>query len=213
MESQQKTFQKRQVAYKLRVSDILKGRFAKDELSSGYIKVNELNVSRVNLIGTIVYKPEQQSGFPSVIVDDGTGKIVARSFENSPAFSKIEVGDAVLIIGKIREYNNERYIVPEIMKKLESIEWFNVRKLELKNFKAAEEEIKEEPVVEAVDEKIPNIADGIYTSIRKLDAGDGVLVDDILKEIPDAKTEQIINKLLESGDIFEISPGKVKILE
>ena len=108
-ELEQKSFQ-RQVAYKIRISDILNGSFIKDEISAGYIKLNDANVSRVNIIATVVYKAEQPST-SNALIDDGTGKILLRSFENSRIFSKADVGDAVLLIGKIREFNNERYIV------------------------------------------------------------------------------------------------------
>ena len=49
--------------------------------------------------------------------------------------------------------------------------------------------------------------------IKKLDEGDGVLIDDVIKSSKIGDAEEIINRLLENGDIFEIKPGKLKILE
>ena len=203
-ELEQKTFQKRQIAHKVRVSDILNSNFTKDDLSAGYIKLNDVIVSRINLIGTIVYKSEEQS-YSSSIIDDGTGKISLRSFNDSNSFSKIDVGDVVLLVGKIREFNNEKYIMPEILKKTD-IEWMNVRNLELKNNKVSDENKKSEEIIVEND-------DEVYSLIKKLDKGDGVAFEDIIKNSTTSRAETIITQLLENGDVFEIKPGKLKVLE
>ena len=205
---EQKTFQ-RQVAYKVNVSDILNCNFIKDEFSAGYVKVNNMNVSRINIIATVVYKPEE-TNFNAIVVDDGTGRISLRSFENNNVFSKIDVGDTSLVIGKIREFNNEKYIMPEIIKKINNFEWLNVRKLELIG-KNIVDNIKTTDNV--VEEVTIGINEDIYSLIKKLDNGDGVSVDDVVKASNKNEAEHIINKLLENGDIFEIKPGKLKVLE
>ena len=147
---EQKTFQ-RQIAFKVKISDILNGSFVKDEFSAGYIKLSDKNVSRVNIIATVVYKIEQASA-SNAMIDDGTGKVLLRSFENSGIFSNVDIGDAVLVIGKIREFNNELYIIPEIFKKISNTEWMTVRKLEVKDSKVLDNKIKNEndPVIENV---------------------------------------------------------------
>ena len=206
----EKTFQKRQIAYKARVSDILNCSFSKDELSAGYIKLNGLNVSRVNVIANIVYKSGDDQNYNSALIDDGTGKILLRTFENTNLFAKADVGDVVLVIGKIREYNNERYILPEIVRKLEKFEWMNLRKIELKDNVI---EQAKEPVNEAVEESAKNIGEEIYLLIKKFDDGDGAAIEDVIKESNNPDAEKIISRLLENGDVFEIKPGKLKVLE
>src|SRR3990167_2310544 len=101
---EQKSFQKRQVAFKVWISDILNSSFMKDDTSAGYIKINEVIISRVSLIATVVYKADQEQNLGGVMVDDGTGKILLKSFENFAPFSKADVGDMVLLIGRIREF-------------------------------------------------------------------------------------------------------------
>lgn len=200
----------RQIAYKLRIADILEGKFTKDDISAGYIKLNDLNVSRVNVVCTLVYKQEQAGSYSSAVIDDGTGRISMRSFE-SDAFSKIDVGDILLVIGRIREFNNEKYIIPEITKKIESIEWLNLRRMELKNFEVAK--IEENKKTEIAEEQNTSIVDEVYSLIRKMDNGEGVAIEEVIKSSNNSKAEQIINRLLESGDVFEVKPGKLKILE
>lgn len=181
MSETEKIFQKRLIAYKLDISSIL-------SLDS--------NFSRINLIATIVQKNESQN-FASAIVDDGTGKILLRSFDNSRIFSKADIGDSVLIIGKVREFNNEKYVIPEIIKNLDNFGWMNVRKLELKN---------------RVEENL-GLHEDIYTLIRKFDLGEGADIDEVIKNSGNKDTETSINKLLENGNIFEIKPGRLKVLE
>ena len=211
--TEQKSFQ-RQVAYKVNISDLLNGVITKDDVSAGFVKINGLNVSRANIIATVVYKSDDSS-YASALIDDGTGKISLRSFENNGIFSKIDVGDAVLVIGKIREFNNEKYIIPEILKKINDVEWMNLRKLELKSNKMVGSDLK---ILKAgnnvlTEENNFGINEEIFSLIRKLDNGDGVSVEDVIKNSKNDKAESIINKLLENGDIFEIKPGKLKVLE
>ncbi|MBI3035161.1 hypothetical protein HYY71_02460 [Candidatus Woesearchaeota archaeon] len=207
-ELEQKKFQ-RLTAYKVRISDILSGSFVRDDILAGYIKLNGINVSRVNIIATVVYKPES-SGFSSAVIDDGTGRMQLRSFENINIFSSIEVGDAVLVVGKIRDFNDEKYLIPEILKKINNFEWMNVRKLELGS-RGIGIEVKNSDKI--VEDTSTGTADEIYSLIKKLDAGEGVSVEDLIKKADNSKAEAVINRLLENGDIFEVMPGKLKVLE
>lgn len=208
---EQKSFQKRQVACKVWVSDILNSNFMKDEASAGYIKINDAVVSRVNLIATVVYKADQDQNLNGVMVDDGTGKILLRSFENFAAFSKVDVGDMVLVVGRIREFSSEKYVMPEILKKLDDISWMALRKVELKNHILIEQ--KEEKIDDTGKNISVNAGEQIYTLIKKFDTGDGADIDEIIKNSGLDDAESMINRLLENGDIFEIKPGRVKVLE
>lgn len=201
-ELEQKAFQKRLVAYKTRISSILIGEFAKDDSSAGFVKINDTIFSRVNIIANLVYKSEDT--YSGAIIDDGSGKIPLRSFENKFIFANLDVGDAVLVIGKVREFDNERYILPEIAKKI-NIEWMNVRKLELNKTRHAEEAIHSNNPDDSA------ISKDMYELIKKLDEGDGVAIEDLISRNSDA--EKIVHRLLENGDVFEIKPGKIKVLE
>jgi len=199
---QEANFQKRHVAWKLRIVDILSSVFAKGETSAGYIKFGNSGIFRVNVIATLIYKSENPS-FNDGLIDDGTGKIQLRIFENGNALSKIDVGDVVLVIGRVREFNNEKYVVPEIIKKLVDIRWFDVRKFESlgKNISHS-----------AQSEIIANDYEKFYLTIKKFDNGDGAAIEDLVKSFG-KDADEMINKLLKNGDVFEIKPGKLKVLE
>lgn len=212
---------KRQIALKVRIKDLIEGKYFREEgMNPNYIKdKNGRIISRVNLIAAIV-DFEEGDNFRSMILDDGSGKISVRFFEESNA----NVGDVVLLIGRPREYGNEKYLYPEIIKKIEDPKWIKVRNLELKNRIIVNEE-KEDVVdsssemnieedietSEAPEEKEKTSSEKIIDKIKDLDKGDGVDIESVISGMNDG--ENLINLLLKEGEIFEIRPGRLKVLE
>ncbi len=201
---------KRQVAYKERISDILNSTFVKDGTSAGCIRLNGIDVSRVNIIATVVYKADDIN-YASAVIDDGTARISLRSFEKSSIFSKIDIGDAVLVIGRIREFNNERYVAPEILKKIDNAGWLNARKLELKGNPISR--IDEKIEGKEAEEETSDIKERAYSLIKKLDDGNGAPAEDVVNALHHTEAENVLNKMLENGDVFEVKPGRLKVLE
>ena len=222
---------KRQIAYKAPVSDILSGSYVKQEgWEPNYIltKGNK-KISRLNILGVVInIDPSDKKLF--ITIDDGSGNISIRSFEETNLFNNIEIGSIVLVIGKPREFGGEKYIIPEIIRKLENPRWIDVRKKELnlkntakfeeiktpKERRTEEKEIKEEVIgsdkndnevgVESDQEKILDL-------IKELDEGDGVDIEEVITKSKIKECEEIINKLILIGEIFEIKPGIIKVLE
>ena len=206
---EQKQFQKRQISYKTMIYSILNGNFAKGDSSAGYVKINGVDVSRVNVMANLVYKTEG-TNYSSAIIDDGSGKISLRSFENISPFAKIDVGDAILVIGKVREFNEEKYLVPEIIKKIDNIAWIKVRRFELKGY------INQKTEINGVESDIFEedvLGNDIYQLIKKLDRGEGVSIEDLVNNHKNYDVEKIVDRLLQNGDVFEINPGRIKVLE
>ncbi len=208
-----KNIQKRQVAYKLRIKDIFRGNFVKGEgwNPSYIVSDNKKEISRVNIIGTVVDKPSNDNiNYQNIVIDDGSSNISARVFDNKQIFEGIEIGDCILMIGRPREFGNERYLVLEIIKKIENKEWVELRKLEL-NIKKDD---KEEDI-EVYDVKEDKVIDdnNIFSLIKKLDKGDGADLNEIIEISNKEGTEKIINSMIKIGELFEIRPGKIKILE
>jgi len=212
--------QKRQVAYKIRIKDILDGKYVREEGDwvPNYIEIGNRKISRANIIATVVAKqPLEGTNYQSILVDDGSGKIIVRSFEENDSFKDIKIGDFVLIIGRPREYLNEKYIVAEIIKKIENPLWIEVRKLELENKKEIHKKDENKNKVEQIVTEEETIQDDInskiFRLIKEMDQGNGVEIDEVVSKSKVEKAEEIINKLLRAGEIFEIKPGKLKVLE
>lgn len=199
----------RQIAYIVQIKDLLTGNFTKeDNFNPSHVKIGDKNVSRVNIIGAIIGISDENN-FQSIVVDDGTGKISIRNFEKK---IDINVGDVVLLVGRIREFGNERYISPEIIKKGINQKWNIVwKELALKNPDDSPSNNEEETVLEEIEFKQPkSFIDKILGRIRDLDSGDGASYTDIVKNIHD---EKAISSLLLQGELFEIKPGKLKVLD
>ncbi len=203
-------------AIKAPIQAVLCGSYIQEnDQNPNYLQLEQQRVIRVNIIAIVVYK-EEIGAMTSVLLDDGTGRIIIRFFEESKIAHAIGIGETFLVIGKIRVYNQEKYISPEIVKRIEPL-WLKVRALELKedavmskfmNNKITEETFTEE--VEMHEELFP--FEKIIALIKELDHGEGVLIEDIIEKSPLEGTEQWIEKMLERGDIFQNQPGKIRVL-
>ncbi len=198
---------KRNTAKKIQVNELIRGTYIKRpgwDPSGVLTKYGE--ITRVNITGLVVSLSESESS-AVFLLDDGTGSISIRFFEKPS--KKIQIGDLVRVIGRVREANNEFYIVPEIIRKI-SEDWHKIQQLELKLQKKHSKKLPVEPNEEEIEigpyQKILNI-------ISILDKGSGIDVDEIIKHVKIPDSEKIINSLIEEGEVFEISPGRVKILE
>ncbi|MFH0977810.1 MAG: OB-fold nucleic acid binding domain-containing protein [Candidatus Woesearchaeota archaeon] len=186
----------RQVAFKLRVADILNNPFIRNEgWQPNSIEVAGIEVSRVNLVATVLTRPEKELNQLVFLLDDGTGQIPARFFGDSPSISSLEIGDIVLVIARPREYNNQRYLVPEIVRKISDPKWIELRNYEIK-----------------LPEQKPsdNMPAMILAAMRRLDKGDGVDYQALVSEL--GCSEETIDSLLKQGELFQIRPGRLKLL-
>ncbi|MFT4297692.1 MAG: OB-fold nucleic acid binding domain-containing protein [Candidatus Woesearchaeota archaeon] len=212
----------RQTAKIASIKELLKGKYIKQEgWEPNYIltKKNE-KISRTNIIGVVVTIPENTQ---SLFIDDGTGKIEIRSFQESNIFNNITIGDIVLIIGRPRAYNDEIYINAEIIKKISNKGWLEYRKKEIsiKNLLYPDKEnvensiesdsVKEYQEVPADESENLDDDDIILMKIKELDDGSGCDIQELVELIPNS--EEIVENLLKKGEIFEKSPGKYKVLE
>lgn len=176
-------------------------------------------VARVNVIATILIK-EKAGNITNILVDDGTGQVVLRFFEQLPLIEQIQIGNSILIVGKPRVYNQEIYLSPEIVKKVLPA-WLHIRKKELyqefppgsKRGNSPVDEKEEEKLIVKYMIKEDTLPTGkLMNLIKELDRGSGVLIEELIEKSPLPETERLIEKLLENGEIFQNAPGKVKTL-
>ncbi len=212
----------RQTAYKLWIKDMVNGEFVKSSgnFDPNYINTRDLKVSRVNIIATVIYKIDDEN-YSSMVLEDSSGNIRVKEWSKLELLKDINIGDLVLIIGKPRQFNNEIYITPEIIKKLDNLNWLKVRELELtkiygkqikKQISLDEKSLQEIDKIEEIT--ILNNRQRILKMIENLSNEDGVSYLDIMNNLGLDKEESqfIIEELLKEGEIFEVSEGKLKIL-
>jgi RecG-like helicase len=230
----------RQIAHKVWISDLVNNEFVKQsgEWEPNYVTIKNLKVSRVNIIANIVTKYKSDEGdYIFLTIDDGSDNIQVKGWkEDAKTLEDSEVGTTILLIGRVRESNNQRYLSPEVIKKLDKPEWLILRKKELTEIYGDSNSITqpvkiESPIKESPQEPSPIVKPTIVEEVVKesskenerqkilnmikIDSSDeGVDKSKIINdsEFDEQKTEEIIQNLLQEGEIFEIKPGKVKLL-
>ena len=205
----------RMISKKISIRDIIEGSYVQEqENEPNYLlSPQKEKIYRCSLMATILGK--EKNGFIlNFTVDDGSGIIIVRSFEINRIVEELKIGDTILIIGKIRIYNNEKYVSPEIIKKIDPA-WLKLRKVEAEPIikipvlPQNTEEIIEEEIFDS-QEDLP--FQKIIKLIKELDKGEGVFIDNILEKSSLNDTEKIIEKMMERGEIFQITPGRIKVL-
>lgn len=202
---------KRNIAYKLKIGDILLGKPVMNGERFSFLELGEKKIIRVNIIGSIVDKFENEGERKYLFfkLDDGSGQISLKVFgEDVPKFKEISQGLTVLVIGTLRNWNNETYIQPEIIKE-KNTKYLLIRKLELEKSAPAS---KITPVEKS---KIVAIKDSIINIIKEAEEEGGIEKEQIILKLKDVSPDiinQEIKKFLEEGIIFEPRPGKVRYL-
>lgn len=197
----------RQVAKHIYIREILDGEYEEREgWDPNVLHTARGDVSRVNVIGAFLSAQGQQ------LLDDGTGQIALRAFEDVPGLRTAQSGAVVQVIGRPRRYNDQLLLIPEVVRTIDG-RWAQVRRRDLGEVQEREQAPPVAPAKQAPAAADENRADRIVTIISEMDAGDGAAVDEVIaaSAFGDA-AERIIEQLLLEGEIFEIRPGIVKVL-
>ena len=227
---------KRLTAFKVSLGLINQGTLEFQEERFSRLILNNKEIARVNLIATVVDKfMNEQGSYASVTIDDGTGNIRVKVFSDNIAMLKdLQLGDTLLVIGMLRHYNDELYILPEIVKQVDA-RWLLARKLELtkeygssyENAKPKEQtqisaqssqsaplEITEEKIESAPVSAERTLRDQVMDIIKAAEQEEGIDVDKLIMTLkaPVDSINSIIIELLEEGTIFEPRPGRLRVL-
>ena len=122
-------------ALKARIADITSGKYAvMPGFESNYVLTrNGMRLSRVRILATVVDKFLSESGrYAAVTLDDGTDTIRAKAFNAVSVFDPISAGDIIDFVGKLREYQGELYLIPEIIRRIDDPNYELLRELEIR---------------------------------------------------------------------------------
>jgi len=74
----------------------------------------------------------EDGNYSSITLDDDSDSIRIKAFKgDSNIFANFEIGDLIMVIGKVREYAGENYIIPEIVKKIADPNYESLHRLEI----------------------------------------------------------------------------------
>jgi RPA family protein len=218
--------QKRRTAYKFWISDIANATMTKQGDAYSFFKIKNMDVTRVNVMANVTFKfIGDNNSYAALTLDDGTATIRAKAWrDDTSIFNGINLGDIVLVIGKIREYNGELYILPEVVRQLDP-NWELVRKLEMLKLygKPIIADISSEFAMPKTTDITTNIEEDavLETSRQKVfalienDSSEfGAKIENIPEKLGlnEEEAESIISDLLKEGEIYQVKPGYVKII-
>jgi len=211
----------RSTAKIVKISDILNSKYVKQEgYAPNHIILNSEQVSRINIIGTVVSYGDEKS----ISVDDSSASIIVREFDTN-LIRNANVGETVLVVGKIKEFNNEKYVAPEIIRKID-FRWLKYRALELgikKEARLQKEESKADPslIQKIANNSAPKVSQKMPTTApfvveKKIPEPQKIVEEEVVDIVESAEDEIIafirkndsgegvdIDKILESIKVNE----------
>jgi RPA family protein len=233
---------KRSTAHHITIEQITKSKYVVEkEDKPNFIEINNNQIHRINIIAIITGK-EKVGSITNMLLDDSTASIPLRIFEENEYIEKLEIGDCVTVIGKIRIYNEKKYISSEIIKKTNPL-WLKLRNSKIKNNQTTINSklennqnkenqnqksdkitpIKKETIKEGIIEDKNKIKEEkvdenlmpeqkMLEIIKDTDSGQGANIEEVIEKSNITNANNLLKKMLESGIVFQNQPGKVKLL-
>ena len=203
---------KRLTAKKASVGEIENGTFVKKEgFVSSYVLTNlGRRLSRVRILGLIVDKfisPDER--YATITLDDSTDTIRCKAFVNTKIFDGFGEGDLVDVFGKLREYNGEIYIIPEIIKKTDpNLETLRILELE-KIFREQRKRIKKIRELQKQTSDL-NELKRVVKQFMSLENAEGILeAQEILENITEEKVASSVESKSKILNLIEkLDKGK-----
>ncbi|MCD6381293.1 MAG: hypothetical protein J7L50_03100 [Candidatus Odinarchaeota archaeon] len=206
-----KGVRKRVTAKKLFIKEVVELRVLETE--EGRVKFispfSGKSVSRVHLSGTIINvfpMDEESRNFLFLTIYDGTGTLRLKMWGSEKEMAKgLTVGDVVDVVGKVKLYQEEVYVSPEVIRKVEDPNLELMRWAEILESK-----------VEEMRNDLNQVMNKVYKIIKVEDRGKGVsfsLIRNRMFFIPLGLLEDAIRRMIDNGDIYETSDGVYKTVE
>jgi RPA family protein len=233
---------RRMTANKVGISEIVGGKFypgSREDMKPSYV-VSDFGekLSRVNVVATVTDKfISDDRNYASITIDDGSGAIQAKVFgDDVKIIENVGIGRLAVVIGKVKEYNDEVYINAESIRTAD-VNYENLRKAEIldrliarKDFvnkiRQMADQMDESEVLEYVknigldkeqlqailERKEVDYKPKMLELIESMDDGEGTEIGKIfeISKLPDHIIERTIDELLNAGEIYEPIVGKLK---
>lgn len=174
-------------ARRVKIDDLMNGRYYKREGFEPNFVVTPrgMKVSRVYLIATVVDTYQNDEGsYGALTLDDGSETIRAKFFQELEPMEGVKEGDIVEIVGKVREYDDEMYVQPELVKHRD------ITHEMLQELEVAELRKKWKEATDTADELLNNgmDADDVREELKghRLDEGE---IDAIIEHVQDDDAE------------------------
>ncbi|MFH1786672.1 MAG: OB-fold nucleic acid binding domain-containing protein [archaeon] len=220
---------------KTRIRPIHEGKYEDHKI----IAENARILSQVRVLGTVTDAFFSDDGqYAALTVDDSTAQVRLKTFkEQVGTFKAFKKGDIVDVFGRVREFEGERYLLPDIIKLIEDpnleVER-NAELLEIEHEQAATYKkmlsgsegdarkladslgMSEEEAETALTQnpETEEQKSRVMETILNLDTGDGVEYETIRSkiDIEDIGLKHALGELMDEGEVYEPKYGRYKRL-
>lgn len=188
---------------------------------------DEINLNKNNLVALIgkVLEIYNERKYIKINCIDSKGYFSIISYDPID----IDKFSTIIVLGKIREFNNQLFVYSKkiiVLKDLEDeITWrkFFIKEIikrKDKKYRESENTIKTKNNIQKkynldiIEDKEIRIKKEILEFIKETDKGEGVSFEDIKKyfDLPEEELKRYIEDLLSIGEIYESSPNKYKAI-
>jgi RPA family protein len=201
---------KRITTVKTKIKPINTGKFVPGEgFNPSYVITNNgMKLSRVRILATVVDKFLAESGkFASVTIDDSSDTIRAKVFNAVSMFDKVSQGDSVDMIARIKEFQGEVYLVPEVITKVDDPNFESLRELEIR--KQSKEADKKREIVLEYQKQVSDLEELMRILKERFDMErdevEAIIHSTQTEEVKDVATDK--NKVLSLIESLDTGPG------
>src|SRR3989304_5136636 len=95
---------KRNIAYKLRIGDLLVGKPVAEGERFIFLELGDRKIIRANLVGNVIekYNSSGEKRYSFVTIDDGSGQIKLKSFgDDIELLENLNQGQTIIVIGTL----------------------------------------------------------------------------------------------------------------
>jgi RPA family protein len=221
----------RMTAVRASISDITSGSFSNDN-GPHVISPFGVELRRVVLVGFVVnkfYREGDDTGkkrFESITVDDGTDTIGVKVWgeEDASLLEGVKENILALVVGRVREYNEEVYVMPEIVRELTDPNYMSLHLLERYKAILNRSGISTPETIEQQQELLApasvsvsgKLANDILAFVRLEAPPEGISLRDIVayfekKGQDSEKVQTKVFNLVAEGALNEVSIGQFRV--
>ena len=221
----------RMTAVRASISDITNGSFS-DDNGPHVVSPFGVELRRVVIVGFVVnkfYREGDDAGkkrFESITMDDGTDTIGVKVWgeEDASMLEGVKESILALVIGKVRQYNEEVYLIPEIVRELTDPNFMSLHLMERYKAVLNRSGISLPDTEEQQQELLPTtpsktvsgkLANDIIAYVRLEASPEGIPLKDIMayfeKKGQDSdKVQTKVFNLVAEGVLNEVSIGQFR---
>jgi hypothetical protein len=195
----------------LYIVDVVEGRLAKEgdeQFRWVLFTRNGEKVFKIRVNGTIISKyfsegDKDKKTYTNITLDDGTDTVRVKAWEEQADFLKrFEIGEDVEVIGRPRQSDDEIYILPDEVIKMENYNRsLYLRAKKIKRYAKKNLELPTEEQISKAHDKAQ--MDLVWSII--IETEEGAELEDIItkSKLDRAIVESVIQELIKKGDIYE----------